>query len=184
MNLTARRGLRRTFAGFTLVELLVVIAIIAILAIIAYIFINPLEIMRSGRDSNRLADLSNLQLSIGIAVQEASSSGAFILCSQTGTYPCSGSSILDSRNTNGTGWVRVDFSTQQNVSVPTLPVDPTNNATVHYAYCADNDKWEINTVLESQKHIGKMSTDGGDDTTLYEVGTALGLVGVVSGCAY
>jgi type II secretory pathway pseudopilin PulG len=166
------------------VELLVVIAIIAILAAVVVLIINPLELTRRGRDSARLTDLANLQQAINVAVQESTASGGAILCNGA-TYPCSGLSTAGTaRPSNGTGWVKVNLSTQKSVSVPTLPVDPTNTATYHYLYCADNDAWEINGVLESDQQKGRMGTDGGDDDNKYEVGSNLGLVGVSAGCTY
>lgn len=160
------------------------IAIIAILAAVVVLIINPLELTRRGRDSARLTDLANLQQAINVAVQEATTSGGAILCSGA-AYPCSGkSSDANSRPSDGTGWVKVNLGSQKSVSVPTLPADPTNDATAHYAYCADNDAWEINAILESDQQKDKMTKDGGDDDTKYEVGSNLKLIGVVAGCAY
>jgi len=177
--------LRKTAHGFTLVELLVVIAIIAILAAVVVLIINPLELTRRGRDSARLTDLANLQQAINVAVQEATDSGGEILCNGA-AYPCAGLSTTGgnaARAANGTGWVKVNLGSQGSVSVPTLPVDPTNSATYHYLYCADNDAWEINAVLESAQQSGRMGTDGGEDDTKYEVGSNLGLVGT-GPCTY
>src|ERR1700733_11386860 len=50
----------RSFSGFTLIELLVVIAIIAVLAVIVILTLNPAELLRQSRDSNRLSDMSTL----------------------------------------------------------------------------------------------------------------------------
>lgn len=181
----------KTARGFTLVELLVVIAIIAILAAVVALIINPLELTRRARDATRLADLTSLQNAINVAVQEATNSGAAILCSNTGSYPCNGNSAVDSRLTTGTGWVRVNLSASaQSVSVPTLPADPVNSSGAsgyHYVYCATGDTWETDAKLESQQYTttqDRDGTDGGDDPTLYEVGSALNLVGVVAGCTY
>ena len=52
--------------GFTLIELLVVIAIIAILAVVVVLTLNPAEMMREARDSNRLSDLATLQSAINL----------------------------------------------------------------------------------------------------------------------
>lgn len=170
--------------GFTLVELLVVIAIIAILAAVVVLIINPLELTRRGRDAARLTDLANLQQAINVAVQEATGSAATILCSG-GSAPCNGSSNTGTRGSNGTGWVKVDMSTQKSVSVPTLPIDPINDATNHYTYCSDGNGWEIDAKLESQQQSGKMGTDGGDDPVLYEVGSTLRLISPSGGtCTY
>lgn len=170
-------------AGFTLVELLVVIAIIAILAAVVVLIINPLEITRRGRDAVRLSDLANLQQAISISVQEATSSSAAILCVGGGN-PCNGSST-GTRNSNGTGWVKVDLSAQKNVSVSTLPVDPINDATNHYTYCSNGDVWEIDAKLESTQMADRATKDGGDDPALFEVGSSLNMI-TPSGspCAY
>ena len=175
--------------GFTLVELLVVIAIIAILAAVVVLIINPLELTRRGRDAARLSDLANLQQAINVAVQEATGSAATILC-EGGGAPCNGSSNVGTRASDGTGWVKVNMSTQKSVSVPTLPVDQLNTTVNHYTYCSDGDGWEINTVLESEQQKGKMANDGGDenatDTTgRYEVGSNLKLISASGGtCTY
>lgn len=174
--------------GFTLVELLVVIAIIAILAAVVVLIINPLELTRRGRDAARLTDLSNLQQAINVAVQESTESAQEILCNGVGAATCAEKSNVGSRSSNGTGWVKVNLSTQKAVSVPTLPVDPSNGTTYHYLYCADTTggaaKWEIDATLESDQQKGKMETDGGNDTARYEIGSDLTLDTTVSGCAY
>lgn len=185
---TAQKAAR----GFTLVELLVVIAIVAILAAVVVLIINPLELTRRGRDAARLSDLSNLQNAINVAVQEATDSGAAILC-DGGTYPCTEASYPlggSTRLSDGTGWVKVNLGGQKSVSIPTLPVDPVNDTTYHYTYCADDDAWEIDTTLESDQQKTKMTADGGDqnasDTTgKFEVGSNLTLINA-SGtpCAY
>lgn len=174
--------------GFTLVELLVVIAIIAILAAVVVLIINPLELTRRGRDAARLSDLANLQQAINVAVQEATTSAAEILC--VGGAPCSGKSNVQGRNSDGTGWVKVNLSAQKSVSVPTLPVDPIPNSGVyHYTYCSDGNGWEINTVLESDQQRSKMGNDGGNEddvaggTAKYEVGSSLTLI-PAAGCTY
>ncbi|MBI2018649.1 type II secretion system protein [Candidatus Daviesbacteria bacterium] len=179
------------YLGFTLVELLVVIAIVAILAAVVVLIINPLELTRRGRDAARLTDLANLQSAINIAVQESTGAGAVaVLCSGSGTYPCNGSSNIGTRVSDGTGWVKVNLSSQKSVSLPTLPVDPVNNATYHYAYCANNDAWEIDAVLESDQQKGRMESDGGNENATdtggrYEVGSNLTLIAASGGsCTY
>ena len=172
--------------GFTLVELLVVIAIIAILAAVVVLIINPLELTRRGRDAARLTDLANLQNAINVAVQESTGSSALaILCVGSASYPCTGSGPAGSRAADGTGWVKVNLSTSKSVSVPTLPQDQTNTTALHYTYCANADAWEIDAVLESDQHKGKMGTDGGNETDKYEVGSNLALIAATGGsCTY
>lgn len=169
--------------GFTLVELLVVIAIIAVLAAVVVLIINPLELTRRSRDAARLTDLSSLQNAINVAVQESSGSASILCTGGSAGSGCTGDSnpgTPANRKSDGTGWVKVNLSAQQSVSVPTLPVDPTNDATYHYTYGTNTpgagqypDKWEIDAVLESQQYQSKMTTDGGDNDNVYEVGSDL-----------
>ena len=172
--------------GFTLVELLVVIAIIAILAAVVVLIINPLELTRRGRDATRLTDMASLQSALNVAVQEATGSGAVgVLCKGTGTYPCTGSSNIGTRATDGSGWIKADLSTSKSVSVPTLPVDQVNSVIYHHTYCANNDAWEIDTVLESDQQKARMITDGGNEPDKYEVGSNLSLIALSGGsCTY
>ena len=165
--------------GFTLVELLVVIAIIAILAAVVVLIINPLELTRRGRDAARLTDLSNLQQAINVTVQEATTSSQYIACNgASGT--CSEKSNVGTRATDGTGCVKINLGAQTSVSVPTLPIDPSNSNDLHYTYCGNGEDWEIRTVLESTQQSPKMSTDGGTDNSHYQVGSQLDM----SGCTY
>lgn len=160
--------------GFTLVELLVVIAIISILAAVVILVINPLELLRRSRDAQRIKDLDNIAQVINVSLQEASlasNSIVSILCKESGSYPCAGSSHLNSRLTDGTGWVKANLTLQKSVSLPTLPIDPLNNAEYHYTYCADSDTWEINTVLESDQQGYRMTADGGNEADRYEIGS-------------
>jgi len=189
MNLkrTARSFSRQTknhnqFEGFTLVELLVVIAIVAILAAVVVLIINPLELTKRSRDAARLTDLANLQQSINVAVQEATNSTQYILCggvqAQCGQTYTTTNATAATRVSNGTGWVKVDLSSANAVSVPTLPVDPVNSGVNVYSYTANatGTTWEINAVLESVQQTAKMTNDGGNNTAAYEVGSQLDLV--------
>jgi prepilin-type N-terminal cleavage/methylation domain-containing protein len=190
---------KQSTTGFTLVELLVVIAIVAILAAVVVLIINPLELTRRSRDAARLSDLANLQQAINVAAQEATTSGNDILCAQgLNAGICTEDTDPEQTNTrlaNGTGWVKVNLGTQKSVSVPTLPVDPINNADYHYTYCSNGSAWEINTKLESEQQKPKMGTDGGPDAVhnettgavpngVYETGSDLSLIAPSGACTY
>ncbi len=171
---------KRSPLGFTLVELLVVIAIIAILAVIVMLFINPFEQVKRTRDASRLTDLANLQQAINLASEEATGSAQLLLCSGE-KIPCHGYSTSDGRANNGTGWLKVNLSSNKAASFGTLPVDQINNAVYHYAYCSDGENWEINTVLESDKQASLMGSDSGNDNTKYEIGSDLTLISPSAG---
>jgi len=126
--------------GFTLIELLVVIAIIAILAVVVILTLNPAELLRQSRDSNRISDMATLKNSLGVYVTDQSgvtgySLGASATCynsSQVATttfygpnasgtwaatttcsswFASAGSiSLATGRSVFGSGWLPVDFA--------------------------------------------------------------------------
>lgn len=194
---------KKSNKGFTLIELLVVIAIIAILAVVAILTLNPVELIKQARDSNRISDLSTLKTALSIYLTDvaninlASSSPGFTACylstvsgNGTGTAKCSvfsGSGITVNSSTtapllkkiDSTGWVPVNFS-QISAGTPfgTLPIDPTNNQNFYYAYAASTTLFEIDAFMESSKYSASgtkdvVSTDGGDTNKAYEVGNSL-----------
>jgi prepilin-type N-terminal cleavage/methylation domain-containing protein len=57
-------------SSFTLIELLIVIAILAILMSVVVIAINPAEILKRARDTQRINDLSNLHELLQLANSE------------------------------------------------------------------------------------------------------------------
>lgn len=164
--------------GFTLIELLVVIAIVAVIAAVVILMINPLEIMKKSRDSTRLADLKGLMNSIEVGMQDASGNPGAYLCHTPATAPCSGTSNApgNMRTNNGTGWVKINFAAISNVTVVTLPVDPTNDSTHFYTYSSDGSRYELDTILEGQQNQALMQNDGGDNPNVYEIGSSLTLI--------
>lgn len=91
--------------------------------------------------------------------------------------------------TDGTGWVHANLDALTGGSpISNLPVDPTNtiaganNSTstdlvYRYGCAVDNAAnksitgFEVDAELESSAYSGMASTDGGDNSQLYEVGT-------------
>src|SRR5271156_6624921 len=57
---------RKNKKGFTLIELLVVIAIIAILSVVVILTLNPAELLRQSRDSDRISDLCTLRTALAL----------------------------------------------------------------------------------------------------------------------
>jgi prepilin-type N-terminal cleavage/methylation domain-containing protein len=196
--------------GFTLIELLIVIAIVAVLAAVVVLTLNPAELLKQARDSNRLNDITTLKNAIslylsdvstpalttttGAGVVQASGPTCYVSTTSTGmatqcggyfgaTYltVASGSGV-PVRLVDGTGWIPVNFNAMTTNPLSNLPVDPTNSATYYYSYAASstNTTFELDTKMESQKYASSssnvVSTDGGNNASVYEGGNSPGLI--------
>ncbi|MEK7635933.1 MAG: type II secretion system protein [Patescibacteria group bacterium] len=179
--------------GFTLLELLIVIGILAILATTVTIILNPAELLRQARDSQRLSDLRSLNTAINLYTSTYSTSTLFMGTSTAIGGTCTagsatvftgGSGCTSSASTkvDGTGWVTINFNLVPTGSpLSKLPADPVNNATYFYAFKATstpNVFWEIDGVLESDKYAVQQDldvNDGGNNNTYYELGSDPGL---------
>ncbi len=187
--------------GFTLLELLIVMGILSILMAIVVVVINPAEILRGSRDTRRISDLGSINTALGI-FEVSSLSGNFGVASTTyisipdtsstcanlglpalpSGYSYSCSTEANYRNVDGTGWIPVDFNSLDIGSpIPSLPVDPINSTTtgLYYTY-STGGSWELTANLESKKNKMSgdrdvVSTDGGDNYSLLEVGNNLSL---------
>ena len=179
--------------GFTLIELLVVIAIVAILAVVVILTLNPAELLRQARDSNRVSDMATLRSAIAVYLADVTSpsitadNSTCYMSATSSSANCNGnfatgrtSTSSTSRATDGTGWIPIDFTDISSGSpLGTLPADPTNSGANVYSYAASSTEltFEINAQLESTKYTnastGLEATDGGSSTTVYEVGTHL-----------
>ncbi|MGB9609084.1 MAG: type II secretion system protein, partial [Minisyncoccia bacterium] len=186
--------------SFTITELIVTISVIAVLMVIVLLSVNPITYTKQARDSRRVSDLKNLNSAISLFRSDTqgqypmgSSSVVYISipdidpnCSNLGlpaptsgwSYHCVPSSTL--RNTDGTGWIPIDFTKQSfGKSLSSLPVDPINQTSTlnYYSYIYDplTGKYELNAKLESPKYQDIATTDGGDNNNLYEVGLDLAL---------
>jgi prepilin-type N-terminal cleavage/methylation domain-containing protein len=172
--------------GFTLIELLTVILIIAILSIAGMVVYTNVD--KRTKDSLRVGDLTNINQVIMTVLSEAGTIDANLLCGTGNPFPCRGSTYpigTNTRKIDSTGWIKINFVGQNNVSFSanSLPVDPTNDSTYHYTYCASGNQWEVNATLAVNDQ-NKMQNDGGDDPNKYEIGTNMSLINVVSGCNY
>ena len=197
-RVVARTGHNRS--AFTLIELLVVIAIIAILAVVVVLTLNPAELLRQSRDSNRLTDMQTLTSALNLYNEDQGGTTGYSLgtpnviylsipdptatttagtnCSGLGlpvsstTYHCPASSTY--RNTNGTGWIPVKFaSTTMGSPLSSLPVDPVNTTSSgeYYQYTTDGTNFEIAGIPESQKYSSASSSfTAGSSRTLITLG--------------
>ncbi len=187
-----------TRTGFTLIELIIVIAIIAILATTVILVLNPAVILAEARDSQRIADLSQLNSALGLYL---ATSGGGVLGDATKCYVHDGPATANGcpgatggarhgskpavqssdRAVGGSGWIPVDFTAISGGSpLSALPVDPTKNADLFYSYAASGVHFELNANMESDRYGSGGSDDvetgdGGGNADIYEIGNAPGL---------
>ncbi|HEY4523840.1 MAG TPA: type II secretion system protein [Candidatus Paceibacterota bacterium] len=198
--------------GFTLLELLIVIGILAILATATVLVLNPAELLKQARDSQRVTDLSSLNSALALYVTSnaapnmASTSATTnekckggtaaytcfsdrngaLLATCGGRYSSAATATSTSRVLNGQGWLPVEFTSLPGGSpLPQIPTDPSNTATLYYAYACKTDLTYVLTgAFESDKYKatgGPALVDGGSSTLVYEIGTTPGLNGPTSG---
>lgn len=113
---------RKLKKGFTLIELLVVIAIIAILSVVVILTLNPAELLRQSRDSNRVSDLSITKSAIAFYLASvtlpsiATSTGG--ITSQTCYVDASG--LVVGGTQTGTSTCATWFSTNTGAPAPAV----------------------------------------------------------------
>jgi hypothetical protein len=123
-----------------------------------------------GRDSKRLQDMDTLVKAVNLALADSE----ITLTSTTGCSSCtsgSGTTAL-----SGAGYVKFTIPTGKtglSKFIPALPTDPLNTAANVYTYASDGVNFELDAVLEHTDNAGKMTTDGGNSNTVYEMGTSL-----------
>jgi prepilin-type N-terminal cleavage/methylation domain-containing protein len=192
--------------GFTLVEVLIVVAIIAVLTIAILLVLNPMEYLKQSRDAVRLQDIGNLFKTLNYIKADSpqtyfgESNKVYVSLPDpninSGTSTCSGINLPSlpngwqyqcvSKNTlqniDGTGWIPVDFTRQSIFRLNKLPIDPKNDLDNYYVYTYDpqSDKFELGSILESEKYQNLASNDNGDNPNIYESGTNLSLYPISS----
>ena len=192
--------------GFTLIELLIVIGILAVLATVTLLVLNPAQMFAQARDSQRLSDLNTVKSAISLYLSTASSpvldNSSGTLCGSRfwGTEATTTPTTLfgaarttdvtpaSPANTDGTGWVPVNFGTMSGGSpISSLPLDPsgisnglnTNPSFAYYYACSTTQMtFKLIGNLESTAYSSggssdRESTDGGIYPNLYETGTNL-----------
>jgi type II secretory pathway pseudopilin PulG len=198
-----RDNLFKIESSFTLVELLVVIGILAILTAAVVIVLNPAELLKQSRDSQRTTDLASVSKAIQLLLSQnpsvslglastvyVSLPAANTNCSDLSlpalpagySYQCALAASVSS--ISGSGWIPVDFTATNVQNLPRLPQDPANasSTSLYYTYVANPTKgtFELTSVFESAKYrmgggSDRASTDGGNSNYLYEKGSDLSL---------
>jgi len=199
-SFTLQNFSKKNLGGFTLVELLIVIAILAVLAAAVVIVLNPAELLAQARDGERSQDIKTLgdalailvvdnsSVSLGtyktvyISIPDTSSTCANITDLPTlpsgWTYNCVTEANL--QNTDGTGWLPLDLSSTTGGSpIPSLPIDPTNNASYHYSYIPSTSTYGLSSNIESVKH--RQSNQSGVFTTQFTAGSNPNLASIPQG---
>lgn len=151
------KNLAEARESFTLVELLIVVSIVTIMSAVVISAINPAEMLKAARDTRRMEDLNSIKKAIswfeadtGGAGFMGSSSVVYVsipdtspTCANLGlptlppgwSYACASTSTY--RNTNGTGWIPINFNQMSfNSPFSSLPVDPINTTSSgnYYTY--------------------------------------------------
>ncbi len=179
--------------GFTLLELLIVIGILAILATTVVLVLNPAEMLRQARDSQRLSDLRTINSALGLWMVTSATTTmiATTTCTFGSVGPGNVACQLNQVTTvAGAGWVNnVNFTFIPGGSpLSRLPLDPMNNVAgvsgLYYAFSSNTTStYELNANMESEKYmkggpgdVESNTKDGGNNVDWYEVGTNLVLI--------
>ena len=183
----------KTKKGFTLLELLIVIGILAILSTTIIIVINPAQLLKRARDSQRISDLNTMKTAIAYYITEETGTLNIGNIYTANTYAdlvdvnCGASAPAPAVTftTGGSGWIPIDFDGLSGGSpIGSLPHDPNITAIAatpgrYYVYMVGNTTnftFKLVANMESTMYGsgGTAETDdGGTDATLYEVGTSM-----------
>jgi len=185
--------------GFTLLELLIVIGILAILSTTMVLVINPAEMLRRARDSQRLSDLGSINTALSFYLTESAnpdldgSTSTAAYCYDhpdivEGATNCGGktSTIFIAKQTvDNLGWIPVNLSELTGGSpIPSFPIDPNPAAGKrYYIYLPDqtNLVFELLANMESTTYTANEAKDGGNLNDIYEIGTRM-IATATTGC--
>ncbi len=168
---------------------MIVIAILAILSAIVIFALNPARLFDNFRDSKRVTDISSINKAIVFmeswnqsGITYGTTTNVYIslpdsssTCSSytlptlpTGyTYYCSNATSY--KNTDGTGWIPINFTVVgSNRYLSSLPVDPVNNTSFFYTYYSGGS-YELTAILSNPNK--NSINDEGSLTSTFEIGS-------------
>ncbi|MDO8467264.1 MAG: type II secretion system protein [bacterium] len=171
--------------GFTLIELLIVIGILAILATAVILILNPVELFKQARDSQRISDMATMKSALAFYLSTVSGAnlgaagtcyayapaGGVALPADCGLRHTASAEVYDADlSVDGTGWMPIDLGQiPGGAPLSALPRDPQASAGKFYSYVGNTagGTFEMNADMESGRYScgGKddvESTDGGD----------------------
>ena len=181
--------------GFTLIELLVVIAILAVLMVVVVITLNPSELLKQSRDSNRLSDMATLKTAVSLFQTDVATTSALGVASRcyasVASAGCASgvqfvsvtASSTGDRTVGGAGWLPLNFNLiSSGAPISQLPIDHLNNTSVYfYGFEASGTAlFKLTMKPESTKFQQSgsgdvTSVDGGSYPTIYETGPGMTL---------
>ncbi|MGB9847759.1 MAG: type II secretion system protein [Minisyncoccia bacterium] len=185
---------KSSLKGFTLIELLIVIAILAVLMSVIVITLNPSEMLKKSRDSRRLSDLAALRTALNLYLSEDYNFSGYTTyaylsvplasagtCGSYGGRTAYCAALSNYRTIGTTGWLPINFSVLTLRSpISALPIDPTNSTSsgYYYVFAASSSltTYELNANLESSAYASLETTDGGNNSTIYEIGSDLSIL--------
>ena len=200
---------KKNLGGWAIIRFVIAVVVVGVLSAAVVYVLNVSELFRQARDSDRLAQISNLgraindvgaeqslgntkKVYISVADPDASpgertgcgglfSHGLLPTSLPSGwKYECVSGENL--RKIDGTGWIPMNFSS--GTSISELPIDPVNTVEsgYYYSYASDGRYALASALMESQKYLkGKAANDRGTDPARYETGTNIDLWAEVSG---
>ncbi|MCL5017299.1 MAG: prepilin-type N-terminal cleavage/methylation domain-containing protein [Patescibacteria group bacterium] len=196
--------LKKRIRGFTLIELLIVIGILAVLATVTLLVLNPAQMVKQSRDSNRMTEIQSINQAllmyqafggdtnnmgthgtVYISIPSTNTDCGYSegnplgLPSLSGGYLYHCSDFTHYRNIDGTGWIPVDLTSVQS-SAGTLfssyPIDPINTVPGGLYYTYIPGSWALSATMESDKYLAaNAANDGGSSATRFELGNNLAL---------
>ncbi len=177
---------QKNLVGFTLLELLIVIGILAILSTTMIMVINPAEMLKRARDSQRMSDLATLKSAIALYLADVSTPSIGTVGTSyshvSGVACATTSASSSSQAITGSGWIPINFNSISGGSpIDKEPIDPNPTASnvspyLYYTYIVgNNNTFKLAANMESTSYASTEGTDGGKWNTVYEVGTDLTL---------